>query len=125
MPPPTDGVAVSVVVPPAQIVSLFTVTVGAGLIVTDPDPIPGVQPNPTEYVTVYVPVVEIKILWVVSPLFDHRYVPPPELGVAVKVTVVPAQVVILFTLTVGAGVTVTAPVPMPGVQPDPTEYVTV
>ena len=48
MPPATDGLAVNVAVPPVHIVALFTVTVGAGVTVTVPDPVPGVQPAPTE-----------------------------------------------------------------------------
>jgi hypothetical protein len=43
VPPAAEGVAVSVVFPPEQMVSLFTVTVGAGVTVTVPDPVAGVQ----------------------------------------------------------------------------------
>jgi hypothetical protein len=68
--------------------------------------------------------VVVVILCVVAPV-DQVYVPPPALGVAVKVVVAPEQIVSLFTATVGAGVTVTVPVPVPGVQPDPKEYVTI
>jgi hypothetical protein len=42
-PPPIDGVAINVVDPPSQTVSLFTVTVGAGVTVTVPGPVAGVQ----------------------------------------------------------------------------------
>jgi hypothetical protein len=108
VPPPTDGVAVKVAVAPAHIVSEFTVTVGAGVIVTVPEPVAGVQP-PSEYVTVYDPAVVTLILGEVSPV-DHAYVPPTTDGVAVKVAVDPAHVVAEFTVTVGAGLTFTTAV---------------
>jgi hypothetical protein len=48
VPPLALGVAVNVIVAPEQIVSLFTVTVGAGVTATVPVPMPGVQPTPKE-----------------------------------------------------------------------------
>jgi hypothetical protein len=44
VPPACDGVAVKVVVSPEQIVSEFTVTVGAGFTVTVPVSVAGVHP---------------------------------------------------------------------------------
>ena len=49
MPPPVDGVAVSVALCPAQIAAELTLTVGAGFTVTVPLPVE-VQPD-KEYVT--------------------------------------------------------------------------
>ena len=92
VPPPVDGVAVSVADCPAQIVAEFTVTVGAVFTVTVAVAV-FVHP-PNEYVTVQLVVIAglTVMLCVVCPP-DHEYVPPPADGVAVRVADCPAQIV--------------------------------
>jgi hypothetical protein len=103
----------------------FTLTVGAAVTVTVPDP-ELEHPPPKLYVTVYVVVEagDTVILAVVCPPGDQEYVPPPVDGVAVNVADCPEQMVEEFTLTVGAAVTVTVPDPELE-HPPPKLYVTV
>ena len=73
VPPPVDGVAVSVADCPAQMVEEFTVTVGAAVTVTVRDPVLE-HPAPKLYVTVYVVVDagDTVILDVVCPPGDQE-----------------------------------------------------
>ena len=67
-----EGVAVSVAVPPGQMLAELTVTVGAGL--TDTVPLAVVEQPESVYVTLYV-VVEAGftvMLCVVAPPGDHK-----------------------------------------------------
>lgn len=120
VPPPKEGVAVSVADEPAQIVDVagLMLTVGVGFTVTVLVPVPE-QPA-SVYVTVYVVVVpgDTVIAAVVAPPGDHEYVPPPAEGVAFKVAEPPEQIAAgVFTVTVGVGFTVMRPVAVP-TQPD-------
>ena len=117
VPPLVDGVAVSVVDCPVQIVCEFTVTVGAVVTVTVPDPVL-LQPGNEQVTVQFVVNAGFTVIdCVVAPPGDHRYVPPAVDGVAVSVADCPAQIVCEFTSTVGAVVTVTVPDPLL-LQPD-------
>lgn len=120
VPPPSEGVAVSVAEAPAQIVEEagLIVTVGTGFTVTVLVPV-FEQPFRV-YVTVYVVDVpgDTLIDWVVPPPGSQEYVPPPVDGVAVKVAEAPEQIAAgVFTVTVGTGFTVTCLLAV-AIQPD-------
>ena len=114
VPPAADGVAVSVVLCPAQMFGELTLTVGAVFTFTVPVPFAGQLAK--VYVTVYVVVVAglTVILGVVCPPGNHEYVPPVADGVAVSVVLCPVHIVGELTLTVGAVFTFTVPVPFAG-----------
>ena len=111
VPPPVEGVAVSVAEAPTQMAAgVLIETVGTGFTVTKRVAV--LEQPLSVYVTVYVvvPAGDTVIAAVVAPPGAQEYVPPPVEGVAVNVAEAPAQIVEVagLILTVGVAFTVIA-----------------